>query len=93
MDSLTFLNPVPPSLVDERPLAPRLDRLDGHRLGLLDNRKTNAGGLLDRVGTGLAERHPDLEIVTEQKLASAAAPAEVIERLQTCHAVLLAIAD
>lgn len=92
-NEITFLSPVPPSLVTEHPLAPRLDSLAGRRIGLLDNRKANAGALLDSVAGELAARHPDVEVLTEHKLASAAAPDDVLDRLRTCHAVVLAIAD
>ena len=93
---IRFHTPVPPSVVTERPLADRLGRptgLAGARIGLLDNRKANAGALLAAVAGELAARHPDLETVVEQKLASAAAPDDVLDRLRSCHAVILAIAD
>jgi hypothetical protein len=93
MNTISFLSPVPPSLVTEHRLAPRLDHLAGRRIGLLDNRKANAGALLASVAGELTGRHPDVEFVTEHKLASAAAPDEVMGRLQSCHAVVLAIAD
>lgn len=93
MTGLRILNPVPPSLVTERPLADRPSSLAGLRLGVLDNRKANAGDLLTAVADGIVARHPDIELVVERKLASAAAPTEVLDRLRTCHAVVLAIAD
>jgi hypothetical protein len=90
---LEFLDPVPPSVVAERPLAPRLAALGGRRLALLDNQKANAGDLLRHVGEHLARRHPDLELITERKAATEAAPEQVMEHLRTCDAVILAIAD
>ncbi len=96
MTGIAFHRPVPPSVVVERPLADRLappTGLAGARIGLLDNRKANAGALLAAVAGELAARHPDIETVVEHKLASAAAPDEVLERLRACHAVILAIAD
>jgi hypothetical protein len=92
-NEITFLSPVPPSLITEHPLAHRLDTLAGRRIGLLDNRKANAGALLDSVAEQLTARFADVEVVTEHKLASAAAPDDVLDRLRTCHAVVLAIAD
>ena len=93
MTGIAILNPVPPSVVTEHPLATRLDGLAGARIGLLDNRKANALGLLRSVAGELTDRHPDVEVVTEHKLASAGAPDDVLDRLRTCHAVILAIAD
>ena len=93
MASLTFLSPVAPTRVTERPLADRLDDLDGRRIALLDNQKANAGSLLAAVGDHLAERYPSLTITTEHKIATSASPTEVMDRLRTCDAVVLAIAD
>jgi hypothetical protein len=93
MSGIRILNPVPPSLIDEHPLAPRLGGLAGRRIGLLENRKANALGLVQAVARAITERHPDIEVVTEHKNAPAAAPGDVMERLRTCHAVILAIAD
>ena len=90
---MRFLGPVAPTRVVEQPLAARLTGLDGARIGLLDNQKANAGRLLDAVGAELGRRHPGLELTTERKIATSAAPAEVRERLRTVDAVVLAIAD
>lgn len=93
MSELSFLSPVPPTVVTEHPLAVRIDALDGKRLGLLDNRKANALGLLESVGRELTARHPGLQLAVEHKMASAGAPEDVLNRLRTCDAVILAIAD
>lgn len=93
MASLSFLSPVAPTRVVERPLADRLDTLDGRRIALLDNQKANAGPLLAAVGTYLADRHPSIALTTEHKIATSASPAEVMDRLRSCDAVVLAIAD
>ena len=93
MGSLEILSPVAPTRSMERPLAPRLGQLEGARVGLLDNQKANAGLLLEGVGRELAARHPDLALTVEQKIATSASPAEVMDRLRTCDAVVLAIAD
>lgn len=94
-----FYSPVAPSRVEERPLADRLDgfarrdRSDVVRIGLLDNQKANAGHLLEAVGRGLTARHPGIELVTERKIATSPSPPEVMERLRSYDAVVLAIAD
>ncbi len=93
MSPLTILSPVPRSVVTERPLAARPVTIGGTRVGLLDNRKANAGALLEVVGRELTARHPDIELVSEHKSAPAPAPDAVHARLRTCDAVVLAIAD
>ena len=90
---MEILSPVASTRVVERPLASRLATLDGKRLALLDNQKANAGRLLDGVGRELTRGHRDLTVETERKIATSASPAEVMDRLRTCDAVVLAIAD
>lgn len=93
MASLSILNPVAPSRVDDRPLAARPSDLAGKRVALLDNQKANAGRLLETVGAELVRRHPGMEITVEHKIATSPSPADVMERAQSCDAVILAIAD
>ena len=93
MASLQFLSPVAPTRVTERPLAERLVTLDSANVALLDNQKSNAGHLLAAVGRELVHRHPSVSLSTERKIATSASPAEVMDRLRTCDAVVLAIAD
>jgi hypothetical protein len=87
------LVPVSPLAVEQRPLAARLDGLTGRRVGVLDNRKANAGRLLDEVSAELRRQAGSFEEIREVKMATAAAPAEVVGRLRCCEAVILAIAD
>ncbi|RMH78067.1 MAG: hypothetical protein D6683_08105 [Actinomyces sp.] len=64
-----------------RPLvgpAPPLASLTGRRLGLLDNRKPNAGVVLTRLAAGLAERTGCTLAVTATKNAALPAPDEVL---------------
>lgn len=93
MASLQILSPVAPSRIEDRPLAARLDGLDGARVALLDNQKANAGELLAAVGDHLTEQYPTIELSVERKIATSASPAEVMDRLRSCDAVVLAIAD
>ncbi len=93
MASLQILSPVAPSRTDVRPLAGRLDGLDGARVALLDNQKANAGELLAAVGEHLAERYPTIELSVERKIATSASPADVVEAVVAIPAVVLAIAD
>lgn len=93
MASLQILSPVASTRVVEHPLADRLTALDGAQIALLDNQKANAGLLLDAVGRELMRRHPSMTITSERKIATSASPAEVMDRLRSCDAVVLAIAD
>lgn len=93
MAPLQILSPVAEPRVTERPLAPRPDTLAGKRVALLDNQKANAGRLLVAVGHHLTSSHPGLVLTTERKIATSPSPEEVMGRLRTCDAVVLAIAD
>lgn len=86
--------PVAEFRLQSYPLAPRLSALENVKIGWLDNMKANAGELL----SGVAERvHATsagkLGKIVESKNATAPAPASVMTHLQTCDAVVLAIAD
>jgi hypothetical protein len=90
---IEVLVPVSPLAVEQRPLAARLDGLAGRRVGVLDNGKANAGRLLDHVTAELHRQAGSFDEIREVKMATAAAPPEVLGRLQHCEAVVLAIAD
>ena len=62
-------------------------------IGFLNNRKANAGFLLTQVETHLREAWGDFTVVTGEKNAALAAPADVQARLSTCDAVVFAIGD
>ena len=87
------MSPVSPPRVTNRAIAARPATLDGLRIGLLDNQKANAGALLDGVGAAVLERFDNVELVREFKIATSASPEAVMGRLQSCDAVILAIAD
>ena len=93
MPPIEIVVPVAPSRTVEAPLASRLARRDGLRLGLLDNRKANAAALLDGVAAALADSGLAFERVGAVKDATAAAPEAAMAHLKTCDAVVLAIAD
>jgi hypothetical protein len=90
---IEVLVPVPPIDVEQRPLASRLGPLSGRTIGFLDNQKHNAGLLLRHVAEELQHLAGAFAEVHETKVATTAAPAAVMGRLQRCHAVVLAIAD
>ena len=81
--------------VEPKPPAPRLDSLDGIRLGVLDNSKWNASKLLRKVVSLLEKDHEFAKITRYKKETfSRAATAELIERMaDECDAVVTAIGD
>lgn len=93
MSTIEILVPTAVARVEKRSLAPRLGHLTGVRLGWLDNRKANAGALLHDVATALQTNGHDFEIIKVSKDATTAAPESVMAHLETCDAVVLAIAD
>ena len=90
---IEVLVPVPPVGVEQRPLAARLEQLQGRTIGFLDNQKHNAGLLLRHVAEELQRLAGPFAEEHAAKVATTAAPAAVMGRLQRCHAVVLAIAD
>ncbi len=58
-----------------------LTALAGKRIGVLDNRKPNAGLLLNRVANQICERTGAELVLIESKNAAIAAPDEVMGRL------------
>ncbi len=93
MKIIEVLVPVAITRVHQRALAPRLAKLDGVRIGWLDNMKANAGLLLSSVAAALRERGDAFEMIVASKNATAAAPDTVMAHLRTCDAVVLAISD
>lgn len=93
MSTLEILVPIAVTRTSQRPLATRLPKIDGARVGWLDNLKANAGELLRFVVEALPAKGFAFGVVRATKNATAAAPAAVTAHLQTCDAVVLAIAD
>ena len=76
-------------------LAARVDRLDGKRIGFLNNTKSNVDILFDRIEELLSERYRIAGVVRTRK-ANAAVPATaaVIEQLVgECDVVITASGD
>lgn len=87
----------PRGTVDAAPLAmsPRVKRLQGLRLGLLDNTKWNANKLLRGVRDRLAQKHgfSAVNYYRKESFAAAAAP-ELIDRIAAENDIVLtAIGD
>ena len=78
-----------------QPIAPRIERLDGLRLAVLDNTKWNAGKLLRKVTEKLVAAHP-LGAVTyyrKESFSRAAAPELIDDIVAGNDIVLTAIGD
>lgn len=94
MSRFDLVAPIDPEVERPKQIAPRPADLDRKVLGLLDNRKGNADALLLRIGERLGEKYELFDIVYLTKpIFSRPAPADQIEQLKQCDAVLTAIAD
>jgi len=74
--------------------APRLESLEGRKVGLLDNRKYNVHELLNHVEEILRSQYGVKNIVRLQKPdASRPAPPEVVDEMKKCEALISAVGD
>jgi hypothetical protein len=75
--------------------APRIAALDGRRLGILDNTKWNAGKLLRKTASLLAERHrfAAVNYYSKESFSKSADPALVARIAAENDIVLTAIGD
>jgi len=87
----------PRGVVEAAPLAtaPRVKKLDGLRLGLLDNTKWNANKLLRGVRDRLAQKHAfsAVNYYRKESFAQSAAPELIAEIATENDIVLTAIGD
>src|SRR3546814_5751011 len=75
--TFNFLDPAGGAKAEQFDIAPKLESLQGKRLGLLDNSKTNAEKYLKMVGKILVDRYGVAEVKLFRKDAlSKPAPAE-----------------
>ena len=93
MAFIEVLNPVAESRARDLPLARRDANLRGKSIGFLNNRKANAGLLLEKVEELLRARCGDFSIIKGEKNASMAAPEAVMTKLSLCDAAIVAIGD
>jgi hypothetical protein len=93
MGVIEVLNPTADSRAPELPLAQRVSDLHGKTLGFLNNRKANAGLLLEHVERLLHGRFGDFSVVKGEKNAALGAPEKVLNQLFLCDAVVTAIGD
>lgn len=61
--------------------AKAVSSLDGKRIGILDNRKPNAGVLLGRLADRLVADHGATLVLIEEKNAAISAPDQVLGKL------------
>ncbi len=80
---------------DEKPLAPRLRKLEGIRLGILDNTKWNANKLLRRLRDELARSYGFAQVnyYRKESFSKFADPALLRQIAAANDAVLTAIGD
>jgi len=93
MAFIEVLNPTADARARELPLARRHPDLRGKTIGFLNNRKANAGLLLQKVEELLRARCGDFSVIKGEKNASMAAPEAVMAKLSVCDAAVVAIGD
>jgi hypothetical protein len=93
MAHIEVLDPRGALRVTARPLAARDRELSGSRIGFLSNKKANATLLLAEIEALLRERLGSFEVVRGEKGAAVPAPPELMAELETCSAVVTAMAD
>ena len=93
MAQIEVLNPTAEARNTDLPLARRNTKLAGKTIGFLNNRKANAGMLLERVEKMLRTRLGPFARVSGEKNAAMPAPDDVLTRLSQCDAAVVAIGD
>lgn len=93
MGVIEVLNPTAEARAPELPLARRITGLRGKTIGFLNNRKANAGLLLEQVEALLRARCGEFTVVKGDKNAAMGAPEAVMNRLSVCDAVVTATGD
>ena len=92
---IQVLNPEAIAKPPKAGLAPRVERLDGKRIGFLNNTKSNVDILFDRIEELLSERYRIAGVVRTRKAnAAVPAPGAVIDQLANeCDVVITASGD
>jgi hypothetical protein len=93
MSFVEVLNPTADTRAQDLPLARRHGDLRGKTIGFLNNRKANAGLLLEKIEALLRARFGDFFVIKGEKNAAMPAPAAVMEKLSMCDLALVAIGD
>jgi hypothetical protein len=92
--TMIVYDPTAPARIDGGRLAPRLQRLQGARAGILDNGKPNAGLLMRAVAEQLKQRYGVTCVMVRNKpVAGPAPPSAVADLTRECDFVLVGSAD
>lgn len=91
---ITLVNPMNEQTPEAAAPAPRLSKLQGRTIALLDISKPGGSVFLDRLERRLKERYGVANVIREMKPTfSKPAPATVIEKIRGADAVIEALAD
>jgi hypothetical protein len=90
---MRLVNPVVAPIVATAALAPRLDSLEGKRIGLWSNQKLNATELLECVGDELRSRHRIAGVVKGTYHPARVMRSDEWGDLDSCDAVILTHGD
>ena len=91
---MRIVNPMNETAVPAPSAAPRLAKLAGKTIALLDISKPGGSVFLDRIEHRLRTEHYVAAVIREMKPTFAKpAPAEVLERIRSADAVIEALAD
>lgn len=95
MPEYTLVNPTTEPVVAPFDGAPRLPTLAGARLGLIDDSKRNADGLLEELSETLRTRYEIAGVAWHRKPSASrpADPAAIAALVKDCDAVVIAIGD
>jgi hypothetical protein len=90
-----FFDPTGTLEVEEHKLAPRLSTLQGKKLGILDNSKTNADRYLTMVAEELQELYgvAEYRMITKENLGSPARPELLEELVRDSDFIITGIGD
>ena len=90
-----FLDPTGSAKVAERELAPRLQTLEGMKLGIVDNAKTNADKFLMMVFEELRDRYKvkDVKMIRKKELSQPALPDQLEEVAREVDFAITGIGD
>ena len=91
---IRIVNPLNESLPQAGPAAPRLPKLEGKTIALLDISKPGGSIFLDRIEYQLKTRYGVAAVIREMKPTFAKpAPPGVLEKIRAADAVIEALAD
>ena len=95
VQKLVLIEPVNEAIPEQSSYAPRPTGLEGKRLGLLDNSKTNADRFLEMVAKILDEQYGFSNIVRHRKPSASkpVAPEVIAEWKKLCDLAIVGVGD